>query len=121
MPDATALPADLRSSFAERPERHYGIVVKIAASYSRDPDDRRELAQEIAAQLWRAYPGYDPARPFSTWMYRIALNVAIGDLRGRRRRPPPLPLGELPDLADPSPAEPERERQVQALYRFIAR
>jgi RNA polymerase sigma-70 factor (ECF subfamily) len=29
-------------------------------------DDRDELAQEIAAQLWAAWPGYDRERPFST-------------------------------------------------------
>ncbi|KTF29985.1 RNA polymerase sigma 70, partial [Xanthomonas translucens pv. translucens] len=76
--------------------------------------------QEIAAQAWRAFPRYDRQRPFSTWLYRIALNVAIGELRGRTRaHRQTLPLQDL-DLADPHAADPERERQVQALYRFIA-
>ena len=66
------------------------------------PDDRADLAQEIAAQLWRAFPGYDPQRPFPTWMYRIALNVAISFLRGdARRRRHTVPLDErLHDLVD---------------------
>ncbi len=67
-------------------QRHRGIVRKIAASYARNADDRDDLAQEIAAQLWRAWPDYDAARPFSTWMYRIALNTAIGWLREQSRR-----------------------------------
>ena len=32
-------------------------------------------------QLWRAFPSYDETRVFSTWMYRIALNVAISFAR----------------------------------------
>ena len=54
--------------------------------------DVEDLAQEIAAQLWRAFPAYDRARRFSTWLYRIALNVAISWLRSeapRRRRSVP--------------------------------
>jgi RNA polymerase sigma-70 factor (ECF subfamily) len=42
-------------------------------------------AQEIAAQCWRAFPGYDPARAFSTWLYRIRAHVAISWLAPRRR------------------------------------
>ena len=42
--------------------------------------------QEISLQLWRSYPGYDPARRFSTWMYRVALNTAITFARSRRTR-----------------------------------
>jgi RNA polymerase sigma-70 factor (ECF subfamily) len=65
---------------------HRGILVKVAASYAYGTEDRADLAQDIALQLWRAWPGYDRSRPFATWMYRIALNVAISQLR----RAPPL-------------------------------
>lgn len=64
---------------------HRGIILKVAASYSRDAEDRADLAQEIALQLWRAFPRYERERPFSTWMYRVALNVAIS--QQRRERP----------------------------------
>ena len=56
---------------------HRGIVFKVASIYCRDVEEQRDLAQEIRAQAWRAYPRYDASRSFSTWMYRIALNVAI--------------------------------------------
>ena len=67
-------------------EAHRRIVFKVAGTYARHPEDRADLAQEIAAQLWRAFPGYDPARSFSTWMYRIALNVAISQVRSHGLR-----------------------------------
>lgn len=65
---------------------HRKILYKVAASYARTPADRADLEQEIAAQLWGAFPRYDPAYRFSTWMYRIALNVAISFYRGETRR-----------------------------------
>lgn len=114
---------DLHARFNSLLRQHRGIVLKVAASYCRDRDDRDELAQEIAAQLWRAFPRYDPGRRFSTWMYRIALNVAISDLRGRSRLPgEPIALDAVVDrIADPLAHDPDREQQVQALYAFIAR
>jgi len=63
--------------FLARMREHAGIVRKVAASYSRNESDRRDLEQEILAQLWKAFPSHDERRPFSTWMYRVALNVAI--------------------------------------------
>ena len=83
---ATTMTDDARREFGALLERHRGIVFKVANSYARDPEDRADLAQEIAAQLWRAWPAYDQARPFTTWMYRVALNVAISQLRGRSQR-----------------------------------
>ncbi|MGN6111661.1 MAG: RNA polymerase sigma factor [Luteimonas sp.] len=75
-----------RQAFGDLLERHRGIVLKVAGSYAADPEDRADLAQDIAAQLWRAWPSYAPDRPVTTWMYRIALNVAISHLRGRTLR-----------------------------------
>jgi len=81
-PAATATAA----VFEDLVAAHRGIIVKIAASYCRDPHDRADLAQDIALQLWRAWPGYAHDRPFSTWMYRVALNVAVSQQRRRRVR-----------------------------------
>ena len=69
-------------------EEHSRILYKIANVHCRDSEDRKDLAQEIVIQLWKAYPRYDDAFKFSTWMYRIAMNVAISFHRsaGRRNR-----------------------------------
>lgn len=65
---------------------HRGIVMKIAASYARSPEDRADLAQDIAMQAWQARASFDPTRTFSTWLYRVALNVAISWQRRERHR-----------------------------------
>ena len=113
-----------RDAFATMLQRHRGIVFKVANSYARLPEDRDDLAQEIATQLWRAYPKYDAARSFSTWMYRVALNVAISHVReqSRRRRHDAVPLDEdLHDLADGNALDHEKEQQVRLLQDFIGR
>ena len=119
--DTTVPHEDARHAFVRQLQAHHGIVATVAASYCRDPDDRADLAQEIAIQLWRAWPGYDPARTFSTWMYRIALNVAISAVRTRtQRNRHAVPFDEgLHDVADPAPHDPQAEQQVRALHRFI--
>lgn len=119
--DTTIPIDDDRQAFARQLQAHHGIVATVAATYCRDPDDRADLAQEIAIQLWRAWPRYDPARRFSTWMYRIALNVAISAVRSAaRRHRHAVPFDEaLHDLADPVPPDPLAEQQVRALQAFI--
>lgn len=112
---------DSREAFAALLERHRGILFKVAGSWARSPEDRADLMQEIAVQLWRAWPRYDPARAFSTWMYRIALNVAIGFGRGDgRRRRHHVPLdAELHDVADHNATDHEAEQRIELLQRFI--
>jgi RNA polymerase sigma factor (sigma-70 family) len=118
---AATMTADTRQRFGELLERHRRIVFKVANTYAWRPDDRADLAQEIAAQLWRAFPGYDPARSFPTWMYRVALNVAISHVRSdSQRQRHAVPLDEdLHDVAAES-TDHEAEQQVRALRRFIA-
>ncbi|HYM85312.1 MAG TPA: sigma-70 family RNA polymerase sigma factor [Pseudoxanthomonas sp.] len=111
-----------QAHFRELIECHRGIVFKVANTYSFQPDNRADLAQEITAQLWRAFPGYDAGRPFSTWMYRIALNVAISQVRSvARQGRHSVPLDEtLHDVADENATNHETDQQVRALHRFIA-
>jgi RNA polymerase sigma-70 factor (ECF subfamily) len=78
--------SDNSLQFEELIEAHGKIIFHVARIYARDREDRNDIAQEIKTQLWRAFPKYSPERRFSTWMYRIALNVAISHLRRESRR-----------------------------------
>ncbi|KRB07296.1 RNA polymerase subunit sigma-70 [Lysobacter sp. Root690] len=103
-------------------QAHRGIVYKVANTYCRNDEDRADLAQEIAVQLWRAFPSFDPQRSFSTWMYRIALNVAISQVRSNvPRQQNAVALDEqLHDVADDRAADPEAAQRLRALDRLIA-
>jgi len=105
--------------FGELLERHRGIVFKVANTYCRDPHDRADLAQEIVTQLWRSFRRYDGVRTFSTWMYRIALNVAISFRRsGGRHEQHLVPFdAQLHDVA--ANGTDESDERVRALHRCI--
>ena len=79
-------PTPSRDSFEQLVAAHYGIVRKIAATYRYTAEDRADLSQDILAGLWQAWPRYDGQRTFSTWMYRVALNVAISSHRREQHR-----------------------------------
>ena len=113
--------AHLHQRFEDLLDQHRRIVWKIANVYARGAEDRRDLAQEIAAQLWRAFGGYDARRgKFSTWMYRIALNVAISHARrgARTGRLEPLEDRHLDEVA--GDAGGEVDDRLRAMHAFIA-
>jgi RNA polymerase sigma-70 factor (ECF subfamily) len=100
---------------------HRRIVFKIAGLYSRSAADRDDLVQEISAQLWRSFGSYDESRAkFSTWMYRIALNVAISQARRWRDvdRFEPLETHHLETVGGGEPIA-EQDERLTALYAFI--
>jgi RNA polymerase sigma factor (sigma-70 family) len=67
-------------------ESHKGILYKIAISYCKEIEDRDDLIQEIIMQLWKSFEKYDHQYKYSTWIYRIALNVAISNYRKENHR-----------------------------------
>ena len=71
--------------FTKRIKENKGIVYKICNTYCAAKKDRDDLAQEIIYNLWKSFNGYNPEFKFSTWMYRIALNVAISFYRQEKK------------------------------------
>ena len=108
----------LEERFSTLLDRHRGIVFRVAGSYSRQRAEREDLVQEICTQLWRAFPRYDGQRRFSTWMYRVALNVAISHARAERWDGPdrfePLDEQHLHMAGDADPSDGERLRAMHA-------
>jgi len=75
-----------RERFALLLGQHRGLLRKIAWGFSDCPADRADLEQDMAAQLWAVFPTWDGERPFATWAYRVALNVALSSRRGTQVR-----------------------------------
>jgi RNA polymerase sigma-70 factor (ECF subfamily) len=102
-------------------ERHRKIVHKVASLYCWHAEDRRDLEQDITMQVWRAFPSYDEGRPFPTWMYRIALNVAISSARKaglRAKHSTSLEASGL-DPAGPDTTPQESDPRLDVLYRVM--
>lgn len=105
-------------AFMEVVEGHKALIYKIARIYARNDEDRKDLVQEIIFQLWRSFGKYDPSYRWSTWIYRIALNVSISFYRREKRRQTlsvPMPERVL-HIED---EENILHEDIRLLYRFI--
>ena len=67
-----------------------------------------ELAQEVFLKIYKAAPNYRPEAKFSTWIFRIATNVCLNELRKRR----PLRQAESLDAA-PAPYSESVTREIK--------
>ena len=66
-------------------EQNKGIIFTICNSYCKNKDDIDDLSQDIVYNLWKSFNSYNTDLKFSTWMYRVALNVAISFYRKGNR------------------------------------
>jgi RNA polymerase sigma-70 factor (ECF subfamily) len=110
--------SDAESLFKAWIAAHGGTVHKVARAYTLSAEDRRDLVQEIFLQVWRSLPRFQSRASPSTWIYRIALNTALGwhrKERVRRGREQPI-LEEIP-----APAEHGQREVVERLYAAIRR
>ena len=103
-------------------DEHKKILYKVANSYCRNPQDRADLVQEMVAQLWSSFGRFDQRSRFSTWMYRVVMNVAISFYRGANRRSRRIvPLEEsMLEIAAAAPAPEEASEDIRLLHQFIA-
>lgn len=70
-----------REQFTTVIKKNEGFIYKLAAAYTNNKDDRQDLVQEIIYQLWKSFDTFREEAKLSTWIYRIALNVALYHLR----------------------------------------
>ena len=111
---------DQSPAFTKILEENKGIFYKVALAYCPQEEDRQDLIQEMIIQVWKSFPKYKQESKVSTWIYRIALNVAISWYRKsvvRNKHLVPYKGQEL-TFSDQEYAL-ETEQNIQALYRFI--
>jgi RNA polymerase sigma factor (sigma-70 family) len=102
-------------------EQNKGIIYKIANSFRKDGEDKKDLVQEIIVQLWRAYPGFDGRSKISTWMYCVALNVAIASYRkDKKENEVMLPMHEsILEFAEENETD-DNEGHLKLLQQLIS-
>jgi RNA polymerase sigma factor (sigma-70 family) len=108
----------LQERFQDLVEEHKKILYKVCNSYCRNQDHREDLAQEIIIQLWRSFRSFDARCQFSTWMYRIALNVAISFYRRENTRAQYV-LSDDVRLLNTRDETADQSAEIQSLYQFI--
>lgn len=76
-----------QDEFVELITENQKIIFKITFIYTDNEEDRKDLHQDIILQLWKAVPTFRSDSKISTWIYRIALNTAVSQIRQQKKRP----------------------------------
>ncbi|RZJ77909.1 MAG: RNA polymerase sigma factor [Flavobacterium sp.] len=102
-------------AYLQKIEEHKGIILKVVNLYADDLEDRKDLYQEIVFQSWSAYERFEGNAKFSTWLYRISLNVALTYLN-KRKKASSIKENTFPEIS----SEPiELSERADFLYRAI--
>lgn len=71
---------------------HYDSVRTVCHRIVVNKADAEDATQHALISIVRALPGFDGRSKFSTWVYRIATNAALDEVRRIRRRPTPTDI-----------------------------
>ncbi|MDO1450146.1 sigma-70 family RNA polymerase sigma factor [Rhodocytophaga aerolata] len=109
---------DKAETFIAALQANQGSIYKIASLYTHEAEDRDDLVQEIIYQLWKSFDSFNQQSKLSTWIYRVAMNVAIYHLKVTKRKVPIVPIDEqlsnLPDVDNS-----QDEEQWKLLKTFV--
>jgi RNA polymerase sigma-70 factor (ECF subfamily) len=76
--------------------RHYDRIYAVCRRIAGNDDDANDATQEALINITRRLDRFDGRSAFSTWVYRVATNTCLDELRRRKRRPTP----GLPEFDD---------------------
>jgi len=97
--------------------KYRDYVYNISYQMVQDADDASDLTQETFFRVWRALPHFQGNSQFSTWLYRIAVNTCISELR-RRPKTPPLSIEDEENLAPLHCTEDQRSAEQTVMRRL---
>jgi RNA polymerase sigma-70 factor (ECF subfamily) len=100
---------------------------QVAANLYRvlnDRNDLDDLVQEVFVIAFRGLERFRGEARLSTWLYRICVNVALGKIRSKTRKPPPIlmdkPVGETVNNSPESPERlMQRQQERERVYRIL--
>jgi RNA polymerase sigma factor (sigma-70 family) len=76
----------LANDFLELIEENKKLIYKVSHMYCDNVIDKKDLFQEIIANIWEAYPKFKGNSKISTWIYRISINTAISWFRNNIKK-----------------------------------
>jgi RNA polymerase sigma-70 factor (ECF subfamily) len=99
------------SAFAYLVQKYRRPMIGFMYRLCHNPSTAEELAQEVFLRVYRSRTSYEPSAKFTTWLYRIATNLAVNHARDTRHErtevtvrldEPDRETGTTPDVADES-------------------
>jgi RNA polymerase sigma-70 factor (ECF subfamily) len=75
------------AAFAELVDRYKQPILNLVYRMLHDATEAEDLAQNVFVQVFRSAHRYEVSAKFSTWLFTIARNLALNELRRRSRHP----------------------------------
>ena len=63
-----------------------GIIIKLCRAYTNSQEDFEDYFQEVCLQIWRSKDNFREESQWSTWVYRISLNVCLTLLKKKKKK-----------------------------------
>lgn len=111
------------AAFEELVRLYEKRVYAVALRSSGNPEDAADIVQEVFLRAWRSIESFRGDSGFSTWLFRITMNLCVDHARHRHAQPQTQPIvtddeTERP-LPDPAPT-PEEHLDNRELGRELA-
>lgn len=105
-------------AFEELVGRHTRGVLNLVYRYLNDASRAEDVAQEVFVKVYKARMKYEPKAKFSTWLYRIAVNHCLNEIRSRRSQPAvAAPIDDL--MQEPSGSDPDARMKRDELQAAV--
>jgi RNA polymerase sigma-70 factor (ECF subfamily) len=105
-------------AFEELVLKHTRGVLNLVYRYLGDASRAEDVAQDVFVKVYRARKKYEPKAKFTTWLYRIAVNHCLNEIRSRRNQPAGAsPIDEL--IEEPAAENPDTRMSQMELRRAV--
>lgn len=95
-----------------------GIIIKICRAYTYSQEDFEDYYQEVCLQIWKSKDNFKEDSEWSTWIYRVTLNVCLTLIKKKRISTENLKK-QHNTIEDTSAYFKEDYQQIKTLYRAI--
>jgi RNA polymerase sigma-70 factor, ECF subfamily len=114
-----------RSAFETLVDKYKQPVVNLVARTINDPTEAEDIAQHVFVQVFKAAHRYEVTAKFSTWLFTIARNLSLNEIRRRSRHPASSldetfadddehPIRQAPDIRTSGPTETLLQGELEA-------
>jgi RNA polymerase sigma-70 factor (ECF subfamily) len=76
---------------------HAGIIIKMCRAYTNSQQDFEDYYQEVCLQIWKSKDSFRQQSEWSTWIYRLSLNVCLTLLKKDKKIKSPFSSDSLPE------------------------
>ncbi len=98
---------------------HAAIIIKICRAYTNSQEDFEDYYQEVCLQIWRSKDNFNQQSKWSTWIYKLTLNVCLTYLKKAKNGTQHFVSDSLPEEVIEDCKSDESSCSIEHLYRAI--